>query len=288
MCRRVAPVANPWLDRRILNYAHQGGAKEAPSSTMYAFATAVNNGAHALEMDVHATSDGHLVVCHDATVDRTTDARGRIADMTLVQLRTLDNAYWFVPGMECSFEAELVDYSMRGHVRRDPTLGIATLREVLEGFPHVYLNLDIKETYPTVPGYETSLGELLREFGRTDDVIVASFHDVALQRFHAIAPEVHTSLGPAGTTALWQYVNQDGERPSFDAHQVAVQPPDMLGSLRVVDDRFVQAARELGLATHVWTIDDEAGMQLQLGFGVDGVITNRPRVLAEVMRAFRS
>src|SRR4051794_22837037 len=79
--------ANPWLDRRVLNYAHQGGAGEAPSSTLLALRLAVEAGADALELDVHATKDGELVVCHDATVDATTDGTGAIGAMTLAQVR---------------------------------------------------------------------------------------------------------------------------------------------------------------------------------------------------------
>ena len=82
----------------MLCYAHQGGAREGPSSTIWTLERAVAAGADALELDVHATSDGHLVVCHDATVDRTTDGTGAIAAMTLDELRRLDNAYWWVPG----------------------------------------------------------------------------------------------------------------------------------------------------------------------------------------------
>src|SRR5204863_5412261 len=73
---------NPWLDRRVLNYAHQGGAREAPSSTLFALRQAVAGGADALELDVHATADGTVMVCHDATVDRTTPASGAIAELT--------------------------------------------------------------------------------------------------------------------------------------------------------------------------------------------------------------
>ena len=89
---------NPWLDRRVLNWAHQGGAKEAPSSTLFAMRQAVANGADALELDVHMSRDGVLMVCHDATVNRTTDGSGAIADLTFDELRRLDNAYWWTPG----------------------------------------------------------------------------------------------------------------------------------------------------------------------------------------------
>ena len=71
---------NPWLDRRVIAYAHQGGAKEAPSSTLYAIRRALEHGATGIELDVHATLDGELVVCHDPTLDRTTDSTGEIAE----------------------------------------------------------------------------------------------------------------------------------------------------------------------------------------------------------------
>jgi glycerophosphoryl diester phosphodiesterase len=87
-----------WLERRVIAYAHQGGAWESPSSTLHAIQHAVDVGATAVELDVHATADGELVVCHDATVDRTTAARGTIASFTLAQLRAMDFSYWWIPG----------------------------------------------------------------------------------------------------------------------------------------------------------------------------------------------
>ena len=105
---------NPWLDRRIVAFAHQGGAWESPSSTLFALRRAVAAGATAIELDVHATADGELVVCHDATVDRTTDGRGRIAELTLAELRALDNAYWFIPGADVTPGRPAADYPYRG------------------------------------------------------------------------------------------------------------------------------------------------------------------------------
>jgi glycerophosphoryl diester phosphodiesterase len=168
---------NVWLERRVLNYAHQGGAREAPSSTLFALRQAVGAGAHALELDVHATADRHLVVCHDATVDRTTEATGAIAAMTLAEVQSLDNAYWWVPGEVVAPGRPASDYPLRGRAPADAELRIAALREVLAAFPDVYLNLDIKQTAPEVEPYEAPLAALLREFGRSDDVIVASFND---------------------------------------------------------------------------------------------------------------
>src|SRR5438874_10252841 len=141
---------NPWLSRRVLNYAHQGGAREAPSSTLCALRQAMTRGATALELDVHATADRELVVCHDATVDRTTDATGAIAEMKLAELRSLDNAYWWAPGEVVATDRAVGDYVYRGRAPADHDFGIATLREVLEAFPAVFLNLDIKQTAPAV------------------------------------------------------------------------------------------------------------------------------------------
>src|SRR5205823_2895641 len=157
----VLGVENVWLERRVLNYAHQGGAAEAPSSTLFALSRAVSVGADALELDVHATADGELVVCHDATVDATTEGSGAIADMTMAEVAALDNGYRFTTDGGATFP-----YRGRG---RD--FGVATLRSVLEQFPSVFLNLDIKQTAPDVKPYESALAGLLRSFGRVDDVI---------------------------------------------------------------------------------------------------------------------
>lgn len=275
-------VENPWLERRILAYAHQGGAREAPSSTLYALRRAVDAGAHALELDVHATVDGHLVVCHDETVDRTTNAAGTIAALTLDELRRLDNAHWWVPGEQVMHGLEPSCYPLRGRAPDDRELGVATLAEVLEAFPTTFLNLDIKQTAPAVVPYERALADLLREHGRTDDVIVASFWDTATDAFSFIAPEIPTSMGTLATAAFYQAV-QAGETPARTRH-VALQVPPQHSGLTIVDERFVTVAHEHGIAVHVWTIDDEVQMEAMVDLDVDGIISDRPTVLADVLR----
>jgi glycerophosphoryl diester phosphodiesterase len=258
---------NPWLERRVLNYAHQGGAKEAPSSTLFAMNRALSVGADAIELDVHCTADGELVVCHDATVDATTDGSGAIASLRLEELRALDIAAAWP--------------TLRGRAPVDRSLGVATLREVLECFPDTILNLDIKQTAPDVPAYEGRLASLLREFGRAEDVIVASFLDVPTDRFSEAAPEIPTSAGTAAAAQFWQAV-QDGVSPPAMRH-VALQVPASFGETVVVDGRFVEAAHAAGLAVHVWTIDDAEQMGALLDLGVDGIITDRPSVLADIL-----
>ena len=177
-----------WLDRRVIAYAHQGGAWEAPSSTLHAIAAALEAGATGIELDVHASSDGRLVVGHDPTVARTTDHSGAIATLTWAELSTLDNAYWWAPGADVSPGLADDRYPYRGRAPGDHRFGYALLEEVLEEFPEVVLNLDIKQTAPVVAPYEEALAGLLRRFGRTDDVIVASFLDSATDAFSAAAP----------------------------------------------------------------------------------------------------
>jgi len=274
---------NVWLGRRVIAYAHQGGAKEAPSSTLYAIRHALEHGATGIELDVHATSDGQLVVCHDPTLDRTTDAEGQIADFRLDELRELDNAYWFLPGEDAVRGLPAEEYVLRGRAPRDRDLGVATLAEVLEAFPGVVLNLDVKRTAPEVVAYEETLARVLREHGRESDVIVASFLDSATDSFARYAPGVGVSAGTEATTEFYRRLHA-GRPPQDDiARYVALQVPARFGPVVVVDERFVEAAHSCGLAVHVWTIDDPGEMEHLVGLGVDGIMSDEPTVLAGVL-----
>lgn len=274
---------NPWLERRLLNYAHQGGAKEEPSSTLHAIRTAIDNGATAIELDVHMSADGHLVVCHDTTVDRTTQGNGAIASLTLDRLRELDNAYWFAPstGEQVSKDQPEGEYVYRGLAPADHAFGIALLDEVLDEFRGVFLNFDIKQTAPDVAPYERPLADAIREHGRASDVIVASFHDIATDQFREYAPEIATSAGTNATAAFYFAVRDGGPLPEWP--HVALQVPRAFGETVVVHPTFVERAHEAGIAVHVWTIDDRDQMEALCALGVDGIITDRPSLLTEVL-----
>jgi glycerophosphoryl diester phosphodiesterase len=276
---------NPWLTRRVLNYAHQGGAREAPSSTLFAIRNALGNGAHAIELDVHATVDGEIVVCHDPTVDRTTAATGAIADLTLAEVQALDNAYWWVPGEVVATGRPEADYVHRGKAPDDRDFAIATLREVLEACPGVFLNLDIKQTAPAVEPYEAGVAKILREFDRVDDVIVASFNDLATDAFKGHAPDVSTSAGTAAVAEFYGAVRDGRPTPDGVRRHHALQVPATFQDITLVDEPFVTRAHEAGLAVHVWTIDHAGEMRRLLDLDVDGIMTDRPRVLAEVLTA---
>jgi glycerophosphoryl diester phosphodiesterase len=277
----VGAVGNQWLERRVLAYAHRGGAREAPSNTIFAMRRALAAGATALEMDVHPTADGHLVVCHDPTVDRTTNGSGAISSLTLAEVQALDAAHWFVPGHEVAPGRPPGDYPLRGRAPDDVELRVPTLREVLEAFPGVLLNLDIKQTAPSVKPYEAAVARMLMDYDRSDDVIVTSFQDAALVAFSAAAPRVATSAGLLAVAGFWRAV-QDGA-PSPPMTHAAIQVPTDFEGATIVDERFVAAAHAAGAAVHVWTIDDRSEMERLVALRVDGIMSDLPSVLVPTL-----
>lgn len=275
--------ANPWLDRRVIAYAHQGGSHEGPSSCLATIADALRAGATAIELDVHLSADGVLMVCHDETVDRTTNAAGEIARLTVAELKALDNAYWWAPGDAVSPGLEPDAYVHRGKAPDDVEFQIATLEEVLERFPDTVLNMDIKRTAPEVVPYEAPLAALLRRYDRADSVIVSSFSDDAVARFCELAPEFSIGAATGEVTAFWQAVH-DGVAPP-ETPSVALQVPETFGDLVVVDQRFVDVAHEVGKAVHVWTVNDVESMQRLLELGVDGLISDYPTLMVAEIEA---
>jgi glycerophosphoryl diester phosphodiesterase len=286
---------NPWLERRVLNIAHQGGEIEAPSNTLFAFKTAKQKGSDVLELDVHATADRELVVIHDATVDRTTNGTGRIDGMTLDQVKALDAAYWFVPDCGTCHGRPDDAYAYRGYAtgarpipknlrRFEPNdFKIPTLREVLEAFPRDLINIEIKATAPETAPYEADLAAMLKEFGRSTDTIVASFHDHAVETFKLHAPEVSTAPGTAETALFWG--SAQGPAPGTPSRHHALQVPLEFNGLEVVNPDFVDRAHANGLAVHVWTINDRPTMESLIEAGVDGIMTDRPTLLEQVIEA---
>lgn len=296
--------ANPWLGRRVLNIAHQGGEIEAPSDTMFALRTAVAKGADLLEIDVHATSDREIVALHDATVDRTTDGEGRVDAMTLDEIKSLDAAHWFVPGCGTCHDQPDGAYAYRGYATGERPIpddlheqyGVAgpftpddftipTLRQVLEAFPDTFINIEIKNHAPDTTPYVQELADLLTEFRRTDDVIVVSFLDHAVEHFKAIAPDVHTATATGETATFWS--TAQGPVPGApNPRYQALQVPMEYEGLTVVTRDFVSRAHANGLAVHVWTINDVDTMRWLIEIGVDGIMTDRPTVLEELLAGY--
>ncbi len=290
----VPGLDNPWLDQRVLNIAHQGGEIEAPSDTLYAFGTALEKGADVLEMDVHATADAEIVVLHDATIDRTTNGSGRVDALTLDEIKQVDAAHWFVAGCGTCHDEPDDAYALRGLAtgerpipaelaRFEPNdFTIPTLREVLERYPDVPLNIEIKNTFPDTANYEQVLADLLAEFGREDDVIIVSFLDHAIEQFKLYAPNVHTATATV-ETALFKGTAM-GPLPGLpNLRYVALQVPIAYEGIEVVTEEFVADAHANGLAVHVWTINDRETMEWLIDIGVDGIMTDLPTLLEEVI-----
>jgi glycerophosphoryl diester phosphodiesterase len=281
-----------WLGLRAMNIAHQGGEDEVPSNTMYAYERALRLGADMLEVDIHTTADGELVVLHDATVDRTTDGTGRVYDMSLAEIQALDAGYNLVPGEGTEAGRPASDYPFRGvrTGKRKPPRGfkpadfrIPTLDEVMAAYPRVPINIEIKGAADSdVDSFlrnAEGLAAFLNALGRTEGIIVASFNDTALTRFHELAPQIDLAPAIGGTAG---YV-LGGQRPPEGT--VAFQVPMEFGGITVVDEQFVDRAHGDGYAVHVWTINDEPTMRQLLAWDADGIMTAEPIRLERVLCA---
>ncbi len=289
---------SPWKKERVLNIAHQGGEDEFPSNTLYAFKRSVKAGADMLELDVGVTKDGKVVVSHDTTLDRTTNGRGTIESKTLEQIRRLDGAYWFAKGDDAyRHDRRRKAYKLRGiatgkhkaprgYGPRD--FRVATLAQVLKAFPRTPINIEIKGRTKAEADAEyvenaEVLAALLAKTKRRD-LIVVSFKQAAVDRFHALAPEIPVAPGIDGAVAWY-----GGGSPG--AGVVAFQLPItyVLGGqeIDVTTAENVARAHREGYAWHTWLSDDgesPATWRSLIDWCVDGVMTARPVAFERVLR----
>ncbi|WP_216323131.1 glycerophosphodiester phosphodiesterase [Deinococcus aestuarii] len=270
-CRSAAPSPNPFVQGRTLNIAHQGGEALWPSNTLLAYRGAARLGVDMLEMDMHATRDGVLVLSHDPTLDRLTDTRGRIAEMTLSQVLSADAGYAFdgTGGPPFPFP-----YPFRGQGVR-----VAQLSEVLTEFPNLPLTIELKQETPSIAG---TFCRALRQAGATSRVIAASFSDRALGEFRKECPEVATSMTERELRPLVLLSKVGLARLAPLPGRVA-QVPVRAGGITVVTPAFIRAMHRRGVAVQVWTINDPGEMRRLIRLGVDGIITDRPDLLKTVL-----
>jgi glycerophosphoryl diester phosphodiesterase len=234
-------------------FAHRGGAATAPENTMAAFAQAIAAGYRYVETDIHATADGKVVVFHDATLDRVTGRRGRIAQLPWHALR-----------------------SARVH----GTEPIPLLEDVLGAWPDARFNIDIKAGGAVEP-----LAEVLRRTNAIRRVGITSFSDRRLRRIRGLlGPKLCTALGPREVLRLrnasWWGRPGAGVTPGVPCVQIPIR-----FGLTLADQRLVDYAHACGLAVHVWTIDEPRVMNRLLDLGVDGIMTDRIGALREVYEA---
>ena len=252
-----------FLDRPgPIAFAHRGGAGAAPENTLPAFEIAVTLGCSYLETDAHITRDGVLVAFHDARLDRVTDRTDAIAELRIGEVEAADAGYTFSPDGGSSFP-------FRGRGIRVPRL-----QEILVRWPDVRINIDPKSDACIRP-----LVALLDRFGAWERVCIGSFADRRLRRIRTLGRgRACTSMGPRAV-ALARLASAPGMMPRQGAD--CVQVPIRRGPVPIVTKRFVEAAHRAGLPVHVWTINDEATIHELLDLGVDGIMSDRLRLLRD-------
>lgn len=232
--------------------AHRGGAIEHLENTMPAFEACVELGYRYLETDVQVTADGVLVAFHDPTLERVTDRSGRIDSLTWAQIS----------------EARIGG--------REP---VVRLEDLLGAWPDVRFNLDIKAAGVLAP-----LVRLVRSMKVTDRLCLGSFSDARVAAARRLfGPTVCTSLGPRGVAALRLSSYSPRAAGLVRISAGCAQVPLQLGGRALVDERFIAAAHARDLQVHVWTVDDAAEAEAMLDLGVDGIMTDRPAMLREVL-----
>lgn len=249
-------------------FGHRGASGEAPENTIAAFQRAVDLGVEYIELDVQAAEDGQIMVIHDATIERTTNGLGGVSAYSLAALQQLDAGYRFSPddGKTLPFRASDVI--------------IPSLKEVLSSFPNLKFTVEIKQLEPSI---EEQVIAVVRDCGKADDVSLASEHDAVLVLVRELAPDIPTNLGYNEVADFIQRVATD-QLQGYQPPGQALQIPPKYQDISLVTEQTVAAAHQLGLEIHVWTINDPHEMNSLLDLGVDGVMSDFPGRLLEVVK----
>jgi glycerophosphoryl diester phosphodiesterase len=239
--------------------AHRGGAALRPENTLPAFAHAVALGVDGLECDVHLSRDGEVMVLHDPTLDRTTDARGPVSSLTAAELERVDAAYRFKPD--------------QGFPLRGQGIGVPRLEQVLRCWPDVPLVVEIKGDRPEAAA---RVLEVLGRTGAEDRVVVGGFSLDVLRTIRQLRPAIVTSAASreAHSALRRSYFFVGPWRPGFRLFQV----PMRLRDKPVLTRRFVRTARRAGLPVQVWVVDEIEEMRRLVDWGVTGIISDRPDI----------
>jgi len=247
--------------------AHRGGSGLAPENTIVAFDNGLAQGADGLELDVHLSRDGRVVVHHDRTLDRTTNLRGAVAEATAEELGRADAGYRFTRGGSFPY--------------RGQGLGVPLLADVLARYPQVPIVVELKVNSTELA---SAVVEVLRRADALDRVCLGSFGLRVLRAVRAIESDLSTSA--AREEVRWALYRSWCRWPVARAAYCCYQVPEWSGRTRVVSPYFVAAAHRAGLPVHVWVVDTGADATRLLDWGVDALITDRPDVVVPVVRAY--
>ena len=272
LARPVPP--HPWFVPRTgehapLVFAHQGGEGQWPSNTMLAFEQATAAGADVLDADMHLTLDGVPVLIHDQTVDRTTDGSGALRDLTLAQVEQFDAGYNFSPDGGSTFPW------------RGKGLTVPTLEALFVRFPDSRFGIEIKQADPDLAA--RTFCALIRQYDMEDQVLISSFRQSNMDAFRRECPAVATSA--TEEEVRWFYILfrlglRDPRTPPYQSFQI----PESAGGFHLLTPRFIGAAHARGLPVQPWTINEPADLQRIIGLGVDGINTDYPERLLELVQ----
>lgn len=231
-------------------FAHRGSVTEAPENTMPSFERALRHGVKGLELDVQLTKDGHLVINHDQRINRVaSNGTGFIRDFTLEEIRQFD------VGGKFSAEFEGVTF--------------ATLEEVVAFCPSdVLLNIEIKNIPYFYEGIEKKVVDCLKAHDRVENTLISSFDHKALKRMEELAPEI-----PLGLLFMDNILD-----PWSYAKHCGIQVYSLHPRYQFVDKTYMEKCHEEGFKVFPWTVDDEDVHQYLLSIGVDGIISNNPKI----------
>lgn len=265
-------MAHPFFDVPVPTViGHRGCAGEAPENTLISFERALAAGAAVLETDVHLTRDGVPVLLHDDEVDRNTDGSGRVADLSLAELRALDAGHRFSPD------------GGRSHPFRGGDVRIPSLEEAFQCFPGARFNLELKQD---VAGIVERTAGLVAACGRAELTLLTAADDALMARLraHLDASGPDVARGACAGDCL-AFVRSAVEGSAPDPRLMALQIPAEFGGRPLVTPRLVRHAHAHGVQIHVWTVNDPGQMDALLDLGVDGIVTDFPGRLAARIRA---
>lgn len=281
--QRAHPVASVAPSHRVAILAHRGGAALYPEETLLAMReTAARFPSAVLDADIQLSADGVPVLLHDDTVDRTTDGTGRVDALTLAQLLALDAGYCFSPDLasnaDCRRPPPEIHFPFRA---MSPThLTIATLDELFDAFPAEQpLHLEVK---PATPGVGRRVAELLRQHHRVEHTCVGSFVESIAHEIRAALAEGCVWAPMSAVDCLHVAVDGQGDARGCEQWSVLDVPYERNGA-HYVTDAFVRAAHARHARVQVWTVNDTDTMRALIALGVDGIFTDRPDRLAEVL-----
>lgn len=252
--------------------AHRGGAHLEPEHTMLAFEKSAQLGVDGFEIDIRLTKDEEIIVFHDATVDRTTNGCGLVAAMTLAEINALNHGYQFK--------------NLAGEFPyRQQKIDVVTLRQLLESYPNMLINIDMKDAPDTYEGslMPSKLWRLLEELGAINRVVVTSFYGEQIDRFNLYAQnQVALGAGESDVRkAFAAFSSQFGHlyHPKVDVFQI----PPKSGVVSLDSPKFIQFLSKLNIPVHYWTINDLVTMKKLIRNGAQGIVTDRPDIAIEYL-----